>query len=90
MIDNIYIQDADEAYAPAELPVLRVTLIGDVVFLAIGKQEETADSTTFTADATVGVPVADLTNALKIENISNARRAYVRETGDHNLVPINL
>lgn len=90
MIDNIYINDADEAYAPPERPVLRVTLIGDVAFLAIGKHTETADTQTFTSEQTIGVPVSDLTNALKIENISNARRAYIREMGDTNLIPVNL
>jgi hypothetical protein len=81
MIQHTYIQDHDENYAPAEKPILRVALVGDVAFLAIGKHEETSVEQKFTTtdEQQIAIPAADLVNAIKAAAVSQARRDFVRD-----------
>ena len=91
MIEQIYLSDNDENYAPPEKPILEVGLVCDVAFLTIGKYEETHETRTFTEDAGMGVCVSDLVNALKVLAISQERHDLVRLLGtDRDLRPANI
>lgn len=81
MIEHIYLSDNDEHYAPPEKPILEVGLVGDVVFLTIGKYDEKPDIRTFEGSGTTGVSVADLVNAIKILAISQHRHDIVKALG---------
>lgn len=91
MIDHIYLTDNDENYAPPEKPILEVGLVGDVVFLSIGRYEETHTDRTFSAIDTVAVPVTDLANALKVLSMSQQRHDLKRALGsDRDIRPVAL
>lgn len=81
MINHIYIQSHDEKYAPPEQDVLEVGLSGDVAFLEIGSYDETFEERKFTAKQGIGVPVADLINALKVLALSQEREDLKRALG---------
>lgn len=81
MIDHIYIQDADEFYAPAEKPLLEVGLSGDTVMLSVGKVEATDKVNNFKRDIPqIGVPAQDLINA-----VITLAKAQQREDLKHRL-----
>lgn len=85
MIDKTTIWAHDERYAPPEQAVLQVGLVGDVVYLAIGKYSETSEGNSFTVIEQVAVPVCDLLNAVNSAAVSNLRRAAAKDGGDSNL-----
>lgn len=89
MIQNIYISDADEKYGPPEKPVLEVGMVGDIVFLSIGKAEETPDTRSYTANAHVAVPACDLMNAIKSMAASEHRYDLAKVHGDSKLRTAN-
>lgn len=89
MIENIYITDVDDNYAPPEEPVLEVGLVGDVAYLSVGNWTAGPDERKFEATKQIGVPVTDLVNALKVLAASQQRHDLNREfRGD--LRPVGL
>lgn len=66
MIQEIYIEDLDEHYSPPERPVLRVALVGDAVFLSIGKLTQTHEESTFKRETEMAVPASVLMNAISV------------------------
>lgn len=64
MSDWTYIADIDENYAPPEKPLLRVSVIGDLVSLAIETRKENRKTVTFEEQAQIVVPLAAVIAAL--------------------------
>jgi hypothetical protein len=87
MIDRTYILDHEERYAPPESNVLEVGLVGDVVFLSIGKATEHTYSRGFETSESqqIAVPVTDLLNAVLAHGEANARALIARDIGEQNL-----
>lgn len=58
---DIFIEDYEEKSAPPEQDVLKVAVVADVIFFAIGKWEEDNNGIKFTpnADGQIAVKVAD-------------------------------
>lgn len=91
MIEHIYISDNDEHYAPPEKPILEVGLVGDVVFLTIGKCDEKPDTRTFEGTETTAVAVTDLVNAIRALALSQHRHDLVKALGsDRDLRTTNV
>ncbi len=79
MILETVIEQHEESYAPPEQEVLRVSLVGDVVFLTIAKWDETRTTRTLTDVASVAVPHCDLMNAIASQVVSNKRREVAKD-----------
>jgi len=93
VIEHIYLSDNDENYSPPEKPVLEVGLVGDVVFLTIGKYEETPNERKFISseNAQTAVAVVDLVNAVKALAVSQQRHDLVKALGtDRDIRPVVL
>ncbi|HZU73560.1 MAG TPA: hypothetical protein VE990_12395 [Acidimicrobiales bacterium] len=63
-IENIYLLDGEERFAPPECPVLELGVVGDDVFLAIGEWESTYDVRSFKAEAQFRIKTKDLVKVL--------------------------
>jgi hypothetical protein len=81
VIDRIYILDHEERHAPPTSNVLEVVLSGDIVFLTLGKRDETYTERNFEAlskESEIAVPLVDLANALKSLSESQKRADLAR------------
>jgi hypothetical protein len=86
VIEQIYIADYDEKYAPPER-VLEVGISGDLLFLTPGRWTSDHETRTFTAveDASIGVPIADIVNAINSLVKSQERYDLKRVYGEESL-----
>lgn len=55
-----YLNDVEEHYSPPEMPLLRVEIVDDTLFLAIGEWVDGYDRTEFNVTAQVAVDVQSL------------------------------
>jgi hypothetical protein len=78
VIENAYLKDYDE-----DDRALEVGLSGDILFLSVGKWDPATFERTFTTEenASVGVPVLDLVNIVKVLAVSQHRDDIVRALG---------
>lgn len=81
MIQDIYIESYEERYAPPEQPVMRVSVVGGIAFISIGKYAENNRASSFVEirnekneGGGMGVPLEDLLEALSTLEFSNKLR----------------
>ena len=82
MIEEILISDVEERYAPPE-KVLVVSVVGDIVFLSIGKYDATYSErgveTMADGHANIAIPALDLKEAIQTLLASYLRHEEKRE-----------
>lgn len=67
-LEAVYLTDFDEKYAPPS-KVLQVGISGNIVFLAIGKHDETHDTDHFDSTAAIGIDYDALMNTLTFARV---------------------
>ena len=83
MIEEILISDVEERYAPPE-KVLKVAVVGDIVFLSIGKYDctysESGIQTMADGHANIAIHAGDLAGA--ISALQNSYDRHIRTKND--------
>jgi hypothetical protein len=75
---KIWIEDAEEVHAPAEMEVLGLELVGDVVFISALLASETHDSFTYTQQSLVTVKLDVLLGSLATMIVERDARRKAR------------